>query len=1749
VGRAPIELPFGVMTLVELLRQRAQHQPEQPLYTFCGQQADAEAQLTVGALDRQARRIGGHLQQMGQPGQRVLLCYPPGLDYIAAFFGCLYANMIAVPTYLPPSNRPAPRLQAILADAQPALALSTSATLANLRYQLDTMPQLGALRWLCTDELPPHVDDDWQPPRITNTTLAFLQYTSGSTATPKGVMLTHANLLHNLAQIYHFFGHSPASRGVIWLPPYHDMGLIGGILQPLYGGFPVTLLAPLAFLQRPLRWLETIARTGATTSGGPNFAYDLCVRKSTPEQRAALDLSRWTVAFSGAEPVRAATIQRFAEAFACAGFRREAFYPCYGLAEATLIVTGGQVAAAPTTRSFDRDALARHRALEAGTAASQALVACGAPLPAFEQQIAIVQAETGRRCEPGAIGEIWVSGPSVARGYWKRPDETARTFAAYLTETEEGPFLRTGDLGFVHDGELFITGRLKELIIIHGRNYYPHDLETIAEQSHIALQPNGSAAFGVEIDGEERLVIVHEVQRQHRSASIDELAAAVRRAVAEQYEAQVYAVVLIKPGSLPRTSSGKIQRYLCRAQFMSRSLPVLAESTLAASEASDLPEEPLPLLAALKALDPAECARRLELYLVGRIARLLGVAASMLDPAQPPSAFGLDSLAAVELQHALERDLGLVLPMAQVLETPSIAALAQTLAAEIRSADRIDQPGVEAGPAESYPLSYGQRALWFLQQVAPESPAYTIARAMRIGAATIDSAALRHAFQALVDRHPALRTIFSQQESQQRGALTQQVQPTMPVAFYEENSSGWSEAALLARLAEESRRPFDLSQGPLLRVYLFRREPGAAILLLTVHHIVADGWSLTLLLRELELLYAGQPAPLNASSATYADYVRWQMDLLAGSRGAALWHYWQQQLADTVPVLDLPLDHPRPPVQTYAGATRRFRLNRELLQQLKALAASENTTLFTLCLAAFQALLYRYTGQAQILVGSPTAGRSRASFAGTIGYFVNPVPLRADLAAELRFIDLLRQARQRVLDALAHHQYPFPLLVERLSPDRDLSRSPLFQVLFGLEKNPWLEPDQRTAGLRLEPIEMEQPAVQFDLELMLLEDAASLDGALHYNTDLFEPDTIARLAEHYRTLLQEIVAQPEQPLGQVPLLTPAEQQLLHRWNETALTIDHERCVHELFAAQAARTPDALAVIGADRSLSYRELSRRVNQLAHYLQQLGVGPEVRVAVCLDRSPDLLVALLAVLQAGGCYLPLDPSYPAERLKLVLQDADVALVLTQAQIPLPPVAPRLCLDADWPRIAQQPEYPPTSAVTPANLAYLIATSGSTGRPKAVLLPHRALTNFLCAMQRQPGLSPTSTLLAVTTVAFDIAALELFLPLLVGCPHPVLQATPATWRLLLASGWTGTPTLTALCGGEALPRELANQLRARVGALWNLYGPTETTVWSTAGRVPPGAGPVPLGAPIANTQLYVLDRAFQPVPLGVWGELLIGGAGVARGYHGRPDLTAERFVPDPFSAQPGGRLYRTGDLVRYRADGTLEFGGRIDQQVKLRGFRIELGEIEHALGSHPQVREAAVILREDTPGDPRLVAYVTGEQGSKGTKEQANQVLGSGELRQFLAQHLPEYMLPSAVVVLPALPRTPNGKLDRRALHNDATPVLGPQNSYAAPGTPDEELLAEIWSDVLRRERIGVHDNFFALGGHSLLATQLIARIHSAYQVELNLSSIFEAPTIAQMALIIEDLLLEKLAALSDDEVQRLTAAMLTPADRPAV
>ncbi|WP_437966999.1 amino acid adenylation domain-containing protein [Sorangium sp. So ce260] len=1717
-------------TLVALLRRRAEQRPSAHAYTFLLDGETDARSMTYGELDLRARALAAELQPGVRAGDRALLLVPPGLDFIAAFFGCLYAGLMAVPVPLPQRKSGLLRVLAIVRDCRPSVVLTTEAFLGAAAMLRDdpTLAELSQLRCVAVDAVRDGQEDAFRPPRVTAETVAFLQYTSGSTGTPKGVVLTHGNLLRNELMIQRAFAHTEESVIVGWLPPHHDMGLIGNILQPLYVGVPCIQLSPDQFLMRPRRWLDAISRYRATTSGGPNFAYELCVRKIPPDQREGLDLRSWQVAFNGAEPVRAATLDRFAEAFAPAGFRRAAFYPCYGLAEATLLVSGGAADAPPVVRAVDRAALEQGRAAfdprdpEAGLS----LVGCGGS-PAGDA-VRVVDPETHRPCEDERVGEIWVAGASVAQGYWERPEDTAATFEARLS-TGEGPFLRTGDLGFLSRGELYVTGRLKDLIIVRGRNLYPQDIELTAEQSHPSLRAGGGAAFSVDVDGEERVVLVQELgRRAPASADPAEIGAAIQGAVTDRHEVAVHAVALIKPGSLPRTTSGKVQRRACRARFLDGSLDAVWRSTLDAPAGADA-EIAGPPLTALETTLADIWAEVLGRARVGRNEEFLSL--------------GGDSLRAMQVSGRVSEAVGVDVGPAQLFESATIAALAAWIEARQASAPA---GGSTAGAAplapedrpERLPLSLVQERLWFLDHLVAGAPVYHIAAALRLSG-TLDTGHLEHAVTALVARHEALRTSFPSVAGQPVQKIAQPAPVALPIKDLSALAEADREPALQAHLREEARRAFDLAEAPPVRWTLLRKGEREHVLAVTCHHLIADGWSMNVLLRELSLIYgalsAGRSPELAPLTVQQADHALWQRRTEQAATRERELAYWRERLKGPVPPLELPTDRPRPSVQTYAGAREELALPPELVARLTALGRRVGATPFATVAAALFALLHRYTGQSDVCIGTPVAARPRAALEGVVGCFLNTLALRVDLTGNPRVAELIARVRAAVTEGQAHQEAPFERVLEALSIERSLSHTPLFNVMLAMDPAPEQAPE--IPGLSIAAQRVDTGTAQFDLALNLTLDSQGARGAWEYNTDLFDRATVARMARHLVAILEGFVAAPEARLSDLPMMDADEQrQIVAGWNATERAYPGERLVHELFEAQAERTPDATAVIFGERRLSYRELNARANRVAHALRRRGVGPDVLVAIAAERSVELVVALLATLKAGGAYVPIDPDYPAERIAFMLDDAAASVLLSQWPVAsrLPPHrAEVLCLDADRAKIDREPATNPAVAVSPDNLAYTIYTSGSTGRPKGAGNSHRGLLNRLQWMQERYGLTAQDRVLQKTPFSFDVSVWEFFWPLMTGAGLVVARpgdhrdgerlvelitrhaVTTLHFVPPMLQAFLETPAAAScsslrrvICSGEALPAELARRCFERLpdAELHNLYGPTEASIDVTAWACNPQdpSASVPIGTPIANTQIYLLDRHGQPVPVGVAGELHIGGVGLARGYHHRPALTAERFVPDPFGAAPGGRLYRTGDLARHRPDGAIEFLGRLDHQVKIRGLRIELGEIEARLLQHPGVGEAVVLARDVAHGGKRLVAYVTGQGGA--APEPAT-------LRDWLADALPAYMVPAPILVLDRLPLSPNGKVDRRALPAPEQ-VDAPARATTPPRTDLERAIAAIWSDVLSVPQVGIHDNFFDLGGHSLLLAKVHSRLREELDRALPMLVLFQHPTIASLA-----------------------------------
>jgi amino acid adenylation domain-containing protein len=949
----------------------------------------------------------------------------------------------------------------------------------------------------------------------------------------------------------------------------------------------------------------------------------------------------------------------------------------------------------------------------------------------------------------------------------------------------------------------------------------------------------------------------------------------------------------------------------------------------------------------------------------------------------------------------------------------------------------------------------------------------------------------------------------------------------------------------------------------MLRASVLKLDAAEHILLLMTHHVAIDGWSFRVFFSELSALYkafsGGTPSPLSQLPIQYADYAAWQREWLQGEVLTHQLEYWRSHLAGAPQVLELPTDRPRPSTESHRGAHYSFSIPREVSEGLGAFSRREGTTLYMTLLSGFVVLLSRYSGQQDLLVGTPVANRNRAEIEELIGLFLNTLVLRNDLSGDPTVQELLARVRERCLNAYAHQELPFEMLVEDLRPDRDLSRNPLFQVMLVLQNAP--EQPFTLPGLSLTPVEVDRGAALLDLTLWVYETPEGLSGSFEYATDLFDKTTIERMAGHWRALLEAMIADPKRRLSELSLLTEAERhQLVVELNRTGRDYPRQALMQELFEGQARQAPEHTALRFGATALSYGELEGRANRIAQALRSRGVGRGQRVGLCVERGAEMLAAVLGILKAGAAYVPLDPAFPQERLRFMAEDAQLALLVSSSALAGSFGLPRerqLLLDTDAAALAAQSgeRLAPDAALDagPEDAAYVIYTSGSTGKPKGVVVPHRAVVNFLSSMAREPGLSADDVLVAVTTLSFDIAVLELQLPLTLGATvviasreqaidghalktlleqtgATVMQATPVTWRLLLEAGWQGGKGFKALVGGEGLPQELAESLIASGIELWNMYGPTETTVWSTCARITDTARGITIGKPIANTTVYILDAHNNLCPIGVPGELCIGGEGVTLGYWNRPELTAERFIPDPFSTPPGARLYRTGDRARWRNDGTLEHLGRLDFQVKIRGYRIELGEIETAIARHAAIREVVAVAREDIPGDQRLVAYLVAENPPADWVDQ---------LRAQLRAALPEYMVPSAFVVLDKLPLTPNAKIDRKALPAPERSASD-EAAYVAPCTPTEEILAGIWAEVLKLERVGRDDNFFELGGHSLLAMQVAARVQRALAVEMRLSEFFVAPTIMGLAARIEAL---PVKAISDKDETPVRASSSRP------
>lgn len=1760
--------PAGCTSIIELLESRAELHPEKVAFTFLPDGEDTGITVTYGQLSLRAKATAVRFAVSAKPGDRALMLFPSGLEFIYAFFGCLYSGVIAVPAYPPRRNQNLGRLKSIIDDCDPTFVLTTSKVLTVAEPLFAETEGLADLAFVTVDLDEAADASAWSDPGSNGETLAFLQYTSGSTGNPKGVMVSHGNLIYNEAMITEAYASTFEDVSVSWLPMFHDMGLIGTTLQPLFVGASSVFMSPASFLQKPFRWLKAISDYRGTAICAPNFAYELCASQITEEQKAELDLSCLKIALSGAEAVRPETLEAFIEAFEPCGFKRGAFNPTFGLAEATLMVSSAKAENRPLFTLVDAGALAGNKVVLVDADSdvkTMRLVSNGtSPLDA---ELAIVNPESLEVLPEGEVGEIWSKGDHIAKGYWRNEEATQETFKAY-TADGRGPFMRTGDLGCLIDDELYITGRQKDVIIIRGRNHYPQDIEFTVQQSHVALKADVGAAFTVDVDGEERLVVVQEVERKYRMRLVTEVvSAAIRQAVAENHELQVHTIVYLKPGAILKTSSGKIQRSANKKAFLEESLSPIAIDSLQKEQGEESKKEIEEALDLSKeqwlALPEDQREPRLMLYLKAAIASEIGEKIDNISDNISLMGLGIDSLQITQLFTRLRDRFEINLDLASLFDAQDFKALASNIAEAMQSDKESAMPPLVPAPrTELMPMSFSQKRMWFMDKLREGNTAYNLPFALKIQGA-LDIQAAEKAFESMVMRHEVLRTAYVEK----KGQVFQKVLEPQPWKFTQSDLTYLKEPALSKAIKDhvdsEARKPFNLGSGEVIRTHLLRlpnldsdslkgRAAEQYLLLITMHHIAADGFSLKVITDEITLAYQAQLMDSKASlpelGIQYADFAHWQKELFDSGLLSDQLTYWVDHLRG-VPVLDMPLDYPRPPEQSLQGANYYFEISKDRVEKLKQLSRSQGVTFYMTLLTSFKVLLHHYTQSEDVCVGTPIANRTTPELEKLIGFFVNTLALRTDLSGNPPFTDLLQRVRKVTQGAFSNQEMPFERVVEALGVQRDLSYSPIFQVMFVLQ-NSTIDEEFNLSGVNVESLHTAPGTSKFDFTLEFSEESGVLKGDLEYSTDLFEETTIIQFVEHLSQLFDSIIENPTIAIGSLNVLSKQEQTLLlQQYNTTDADYPLDDCIHTLFEAKAEQVPTDIALVFNEERITYQDLNARSNQLACHLVELGVKEESLVGVCMTRQSEMVIAMMAILKAGAAYVPIDPNYPADRVAYMLEDASAPVVISQSQygdiLPAPSAGFQIInMDQAEQTLAACSSENLQLPIASDRLAYVIYTSGSTGKPKGVMIEHGNVAALIHWAHSVFSDKDLSGVLAATSICFDLSVFEIFVTLAAGgkvilaenvlalpsipasSEVTLVNTVPSAIATLLHDGDIPETVSVINLAGEALAASLVDSLYedTKVDRVYDLYGPSEDTTYSTYTLREKGK-PATIGRPISNTRAYILNQHGHLVAPGLAGELYLAGAGVTRGYRNRDELTAEKYLSNPFEQnQKYSRMYRTGDLVRYMEEGNIEYLGRIDHQVKVRGFRIELGEIQSVVKKVTDVKDCLVVTRDDAAGNKSLIAYLV-------TEAEGSVVIGA--VRDEIRAALPEYMMPAAFVLLTEFPLTPNGKIDRNALPAPTVDdLMG--GGFIAPRSEQEERMAAIWREVLDIELVGIRNSFFELGGHSLLATKCVSRIRDEFGVDLQVKTLFTSPTIEALCEALENA--EGLTDLAPPPVERI-------------
>jgi amino acid adenylation domain-containing protein len=1645
---------YPQQSLHQLFDAQASRTPDEAAVVWCG------GRLSYAELQKRVWQMARFLSSFGiGPEARVGICLDTGEELIAAILGTIAVGAAYVP--LDP-DYPGERLAWIIAETRPEIVITSQSLGGKIPGSTTRLMYVGD-EW---ERISQPDAGPWQR-EVDAANLLYIIYTSGSTGRAKGVAISQASLIsriHFLSRVYHC---RPGDRCLQILSPSFD-AFGGGMYSALLSGGAVVFSRPEEVLDAA-GLVSAIQRERITQLRIPVGFLRQVLLHLVENGDAFPESLRLIV--TGGETISRPEMRDWLKR--CAPGAR--FLHEYGPTETTITAT---------LFEDDRDSHAvsnLHR------------FAIGKP---HANTQAYVLNESMEPDGIGVAGELYIGGVALARGYFGNTAMTAEKFVPHPFSSEGGERLyRTGDWArWMEDGNLEFLGRRDEQVKVRGYRVELGEIEAALRQ-HPGVK---EAAAALQDDANGGKCLIGYIVPSAQPASAAELRTFIQ---------------------------GRLPDYMVPSAFLELSeLPLMPGG--GKLDRKKLPSPPVDL-----STRPAGTPPRtpVEEILCGIFAELLKRERVVIED----NFFDLGghSLLATQAIARVRQAFGVELALRVLFEFPVVAGLARRIELEKHKGEGLQVPPIlKAGRTGALPLSFAQQRLWWLCQLQPLSAAYNMPSALRVRG-VLDVEVLQQSLSELLRRHEVLRTRFEAAHGDATQSISDAVPLDLPVIDLSALAPEQREPEALRLAQEEAVRPFDLEHGPVFRAQVMQLDIDDHVLLVTMHHIASDGWSVNIMVSELAAIYRAyssrQPSPLPELKVQYADYALWQREWLQGEVLDKQLAYWRKQLAG-LPALELPTDYPQPPVRKETGSVLTWKMPLQLTHQITELSRNHRSTLFMVLLSAFQALLSRYSRQDEIVVGTPIAGRRWAEIEGLIGCFVNTLVLRADLGGAPGFAEFLQRVKQATLDAYSHQDVPFEKLVEALAPARDLSRTPLFQAMFMLQNPP--QSQLELGDARLTPLNVNTATVKFDLTLAVAETDTGFQAAIEYSTDLFARETIERLAAHYENLLRAIAATPGQAITDLPMLSDSERrQIIAEWNTTDAPYERGACLAEMVEKQAAQTPNAIAVRDAEEELTYAQLVRQMTQLARYLRELEAGPEIRIALCLKRSARMVTALLGILKSGAAYIPLDPDYPVERLRYMLQDAEASILLTEesllGQLPSHRGATVL-LDRQWAEIMERSANVLPQAALPENLAYVIYTSGSTGLPKGVAICHGSAVTLLHWAQAVFSRQELAGVLAATSICFDLSVFEIFVPLSQGGGVlmadnalqlaamkdsnrvTLINTVPSAMRELLRMEAVPQSVLAVNLAGEALAPVLVREIYAATTAsrVFNLYGPTEDTTYSTyalLGRDERSPAS-PIGRPISNTQAYVLDGQMEPVPIGVAGELYLGGEGLARGYLNRPELTAERFVPDRFGVTPGSRLYRTGDLVRYLRDGRMEFLGRLDHQVKIRGFRIELGEIESTLSQQPGVQAAVALAHEEKPGERRLVAYVAAGK---------NNAISEADLRHGLRQKLPEYMVPAQFMVLDQLPLTPNGKVDRKRLPSPERRAAG-EESYVAPNSHIEHTLAAIWAEVLAVDKVGMEDNFFDLGGHSLLVPRVRAAVQQKLQRDLPMVEFFTYPTIHALA-----------------------------------